>query len=153
MGKRHREGLSCSLLLRSSSRRDRTTQRVSARWANTSPAKQFWGSVLIWIVSSPKRKLICLPVSLMRCGRRCIGIGFTCARSQHRPYRERKNKNDRLFHIKNYSAQEDRQITNFRRIDYFWFPDLLEAATEKHHTNGFENQRDQQNQNKFRHKS
>src|SRR4029077_10069677 len=25
---------------------------------------------------------------------------------QHRPSRERKNKNDRLFHIKNYSAQE-----------------------------------------------
>jgi hypothetical protein len=30
---------------------------------------------------------------------------------------------------------------------------LLEAATEKHHTDGFENQRDQQNQNKLRHKS
>jgi hypothetical protein len=33
----------------------------------------------------------------------------------------------------------------------FWFPDLLEAATEKHHTDGFENQRDQQNQTKLRH--
>jgi hypothetical protein len=43
------------------------------------------GSVLIWIVSSTKRKLICLPVSLMRCDRRCIGIVFTCARSQQRP--------------------------------------------------------------------
>src|SRR4029077_9349350 len=64
------------------------------------------GSVLIWIVSSTKRKLICLTVSLMCCDRRCIGIEFTCARSQHRPSRERKNKNDRLFHIKNYSAQK-----------------------------------------------
>jgi hypothetical protein len=43
------------------------------------------GSVLIWIVSSTKRKLICLPVSLMRRDRRCIGIAFTCARSQQRP--------------------------------------------------------------------
>jgi hypothetical protein len=30
---------------------------------------------------------------------------------------------------------------------------LIEAATEKNHTDGFENQCDQQNQNKFRHKS
>jgi len=30
---------------------------------------------------------------------------------------------------------------------------LIEAATKKHDTDGFENQPDQQNQNKLRHKS
>ena len=38
------------------------------------------------------------------------------------------------------------------RIDCFWFPNLIETAAEKHYTDGFENQRDQQNQNKLRHK-
>ena len=60
------------------------------------------GSVLVRVVSMPKRKVICGTVSLFAI--HLIGLVVRTG-SQHRTYREPKNKSDQLSHSENYSPQ------------------------------------------------